>query len=210
MQASFLVFFRATVMLACLVVLPLIAVTGSADLERLRPALRWCRGLVERTLTGAAVSAAESSADRPAAAPPFRSLPVSVDANVERPSPPVERTIPADVLPAQAPASAPASAPAPPVGPRPTEQTAGATGGEPRGDGPTVQQLAARLQQLGATYYLLEKWGETGALYRFHCRVALADNPQQFRYFEATSQVPHQAMVDVVAQVERWRESLMR
>lgn len=62
-----------------------------------------------------------------------------------------------------------------------------------------------RLRDLGATYYLLETWGRRGELYRFHCKMAIAGNPDYTRYFEATDSDPSRAMQSVLRQVEGWR-----
>jgi hypothetical protein len=62
-----------------------------------------------------------------------------------------------------------------------------------------------RLRTLGATYYLLESWGNRGELYRFHCKVAIAGNPDYTRHFEATDPHPARAMQMVLKDVEAWR-----
>lgn len=70
------------------------------------------------------------------------------------------------------------------------------------------QQLAAmhqRLRELGATYLLLETWGEQRQAFRFYCKIAIAGNPHYTYRFEATDTDPIQAMRDVVDQVEQWR-----
>jgi len=61
-----------------------------------------------------------------------------------------------------------------------------------------------RLRQLGATYYLLESWGSQEQLYRFYCRVAVDENADYTRYFEAIHADPFQAMRQVLQQVEAW------
>jgi hypothetical protein len=62
-----------------------------------------------------------------------------------------------------------------------------------------------RLRQLGATYYLLETWGNQRQFFRFYCQMAVGGNSAFTHYFEATNANPMQAMADVLAQVERWR-----
>ena len=61
------------------------------------------------------------------------------------------------------------------------------------------------LQKLGATYYLLERWGRDPQIYRFHCKVAIGGSPYLVRYFEDTDSDPLRAMYNVAAQVETWR-----
>ena len=58
---------------------------------------------------------------------------------------------------------------------------------------------------LGATYYLLESWGNAGNLYRFHVKMALAGNPSYNRHFAATDADPITAMRHVLSEVEAWR-----
>ncbi len=77
-------------------------------------------------------------------------------------------------------------------------------GGLPSG---TNQFMAMqdRLRQLGATYYLLETWGNQRQFFRFYCQMAVGGNSGYSHYFEAINANPLQAMADVLAQVEQWR-----
>lgn len=68
----------------------------------------------------------------------------------------------------------------------------------------TFDSMHRRLEQLGATYYLLETWGRGGALYRFHCKMAIGENPNFTRQFEATDSNPMVAMKRVLGEVETW------
>jgi hypothetical protein len=65
--------------------------------------------------------------------------------------------------------------------------------------------MERRLRDLGATYYLLEAWGNDGGLFRFHCKMAIAGNAQLNRHFEATDPDPLRAMERVLTQVEAWK-----
>ncbi|HEX4146278.1 MAG TPA: hypothetical protein VHY91_22450 [Pirellulales bacterium] len=65
--------------------------------------------------------------------------------------------------------------------------------------------MERRLREFGATYYLLETWGNDSEYYRFHCKMAIANNPTHTRQFEATDTDPLRAMARVVEQVEAWR-----
>jgi hypothetical protein len=65
--------------------------------------------------------------------------------------------------------------------------------------------MEERLRKLGATYYLLERWGNDRQMYRFYCRMAIAGNPHFTRYFEDTHTSPVEAMQGVLEQVEAWR-----
>jgi hypothetical protein len=63
-----------------------------------------------------------------------------------------------------------------------------------------------RLQQLGATYYVLESWGNDQQLYHFYCKMAVAGSANYTHCFEATDADPGQAMQQVLRQVESWRQ----
>jgi hypothetical protein len=67
--------------------------------------------------------------------------------------------------------------------------------------------IPKRLQQLGATYYVLESWGNDQHLYRFYCKMAVAQNADYSHCFEATDADPRHAMQRVLRQVESWREA---
>lgn len=81
---------------------------------------------------------------------------------------------------------------------------------------PAVQQperftwIEKRLREYGATYYLLETWGNEGELYRFHCKMALGNNPNFTRHFEATDSEALKSMSRVLEQVELWRAGRMQ
>jgi len=62
-----------------------------------------------------------------------------------------------------------------------------------------------RLRQLGATYYLLETWGNQRQFFRFYCQMSVGGNASYTHYFEATNPDPMAAMADVLRQVEAWR-----
>ena len=74
-------------------------------------------------------------------------------------------------------------------------------------DADQLSHIQQRLRELGATYYLLETWGNSGEQYRFYCKVAVGGNASFCRYFEATNADPLQAMAQVLREVETWRES---
>ncbi len=59
-------------------------------------------------------------------------------------------------------------------------------------------EIERKLREYGATYYLLETYGSQGELYRFHCRMAVANNGQYTRLFEATDRDALKAMAEVL------------
>ena len=63
-------------------------------------------------------------------------------------------------------------------------------------------RIQDRLRQLGATYYLLESWGNQQQMYRFYCKMAIGGSADYTRCFEATNSNPLQAMRQVLQQVE--------
>lgn len=65
--------------------------------------------------------------------------------------------------------------------------------------------MERKLREYGATYYLLETWGNDGELYRFHCRMAISNNPNYTRQFESTDRDALKAMAQVLERVEAWR-----
>jgi hypothetical protein len=81
------------------------------------------------------------------------------------------------------------------------------TSSEPPRSAPTdpFTAMQTRLQQLGATYVLLESIGNRQEVYRCYCRVAIGGDPSYAYYFEAIDSAPLTAMSQVVRQVEQWR-----
>lgn len=66
-------------------------------------------------------------------------------------------------------------------------------------------QVQQRLKALGATYYLLESWGNKGEHYRFQCRMPIGHSPGALRCFEATDTDGLRAMGKVLEQIEAWK-----
>ena len=96
--------------------------------------------------------------------------------------------------------SAPRAVPVPAAFP-----AGGASVGQPPQRIEGFTHIQDRLRQLGATYYLLESWGSREQLYRFYCKVAVGGNPDYTRYFETSDSDPVRAMREVLRQVEAWR-----
>jgi hypothetical protein len=66
-------------------------------------------------------------------------------------------------------------------------------------------EMQNRLRQLGATYYLLETWGNEQQYYRFYCKMAVGGNTNYTHCFESTDSDPIAAMTTVLKQIEAWR-----
>jgi hypothetical protein len=90
-----------------------------------------------------------------------------------------------------------------PIGPSNGVSAPATSAGEKGSDPFTYVQ--DRLRQLGATYYLLESWGEQRREYRFYCRMAVGGNSQYTRSFWSIDNDPFRAMNQVLDQVEAWR-----
>jgi hypothetical protein len=71
--------------------------------------------------------------------------------------------------------------------------------------GGQFSQVQDRLKQLGATYFLLETWGNQQQLYRFYCKMAVGGNTNYTHCFEQIGPDPLQTMSEVLKQVEAWR-----
>jgi hypothetical protein len=193
-KSSWGVFFRAAVMLTFLAAIPLVALSGSSlpdvirkALEQYLPSLSGNKGekpaevLTEAPPYNGAKPAGENLASVYASPPPMRAQAAVMPPQVSDPG----------VIPAkyQTAVEGPAS---------PANQSAG-------GEGDPFLRIQNRLRTLGATYYLLETWGNDQRLYRFYCEMAVAGDANFTRCFEATHSDPIGAMHTVLSQVEDWR-----
>jgi len=214
MQSSAVVTLRALVMLLCLVLVPLAAIFGSS-LPRVFESLVTGRGIPRFARENQATSEAR---DRGGEAPIFSAVPVIAP---QGEAPPVMgATSGGGSLWAPGAISGPGNDPrrqAPAY-----EQTAhfdpgkgspamqpAQIGAPARPGSEEFQQIERRLRELGATYYLLETWGNSGQMYRFHCKVSAAGDPSQIRHFDATETDPLRAMGHVLADVEKYRAAIV-
>jgi hypothetical protein len=254
MQSSTVLAFRALIMLACMIVVPVLAICGTSWTKALgwgsKPAvpesavkvLKAPRQGVERPAAGTQSAAGRRSNSPPlwnAENQPQGIAPAVAFASPQAVSPPAAAYLPpgtADSYPAsfESPAQG-HGGPSPTTSPRAVIRRVTEVSGMP-GDAGTpanrdggnipagyVAPVPAppsettnpgadwftwtqqRLRDLGATYYLLETWGRNGELYRFHCNMAIAGNPDYTRHFEATDASAGKAMRAVLEQVEAWR-----
>ncbi len=163
--------FRAFLMLACSVAIPVLAIWGAS----------WS-GIVKKFQNfhcPAILNLASASPDTPSSGAAPRSASQSLP--TESPSTPL-------LAPALPIARAPAARPAP----IPSD----------------CGEIQARLKRLGATYYVLESWGNDQQLYRFFCKMAVAGDADYVHCFEATHHNPLRAMQEVLQEVESWRGGL--
>ncbi len=234
-ESSIIVAFRALVMLACLIVVPLAAMFGSAFPELVRSTLIEPIFGPQCTPTAAAgppkdalAAAPNFGGDSPAkngssattnagTAPawPMASAPAQTtgtDADMASAMPsraviPADYPAPlgADAAGAQAGSQVGFDAPlaATNAASPQASLTSGNAAAPPASD--AFGRIEKRLRECGASYYLLETWGNDGELYRFHCKMSVANHPGATRHFEATSRVALQAMTQVLEQVEAWQ-----
>ena len=63
-------------------------------------------------------------------------------------------------------------------------------------------QVLDRLKKLGATYFLLETYGDEVRQFRFYCRMAIGGNPRVTKHFWCSDSDPLKAMTQVLKQVQ--------
>jgi hypothetical protein len=226
MQSSFVTLLRALVMLGCLAVIPLIAVFGTAlpakVVEFLDSHLAAKAESAEQPLAAAppfTLRAGPSPTEslRPSVA---NELPASPRLELEPPDEPELRITPASFCPAEPSLQPPPSMQGVDLVPVVRDRSAavptshrceGVTVGRgPEADSPVesdepIKVIEKRLQELGATYYRLECWGENRDVYHFFCKMPIGGNPNFTRYFDDTQTRPGQAMRNVLEQIETWR-----
>ena len=218
MHSSAAVAGRALIMLACVVGIPAVALWGSSwsDLVKRVQDFRWpaILGLASASTPTDSHISSNDSPNLSISAPPSTKSAAVADSSTSKPS---ESPSPLGPMPTDMAAlrqAAPALSPVMPVGFQasgeqgltavPLAGDANAAGLSDLGADP-FHSIQDRLRQLGATYYLLESWGNDQQTYRFYCKTAVGGSTQFTRCFEATDADPLQAMVKVLRQVEGQR-----
>ena len=237
MQNSAVMAIRATVLVVCLIAVPVIAISGKDAPEFVKSLIRDYTGTPAN-----AASAKPGSADAPVFRPGLLAAttesPLPATAAAPAPLPSSElvavpelsgngttspRPISSAFSDPQAKRQTPAAIPAVTTvahqvdSPTATQTAADRQAPAGPGDGDFnggrftrdyFRAAEARLRALGATYYLLETLGSAGEQYRFVCKVAAAGQGGQPLAFFAVDRDPLAAMNDVVRQVETWRSHL--
>jgi hypothetical protein len=236
MQSSPLMAFRATVMIVCLVTVPLVAVMGTALPRLLRrserrqvPHAEEYQGPLRTDpihgVTTNQLPHVPARRDEGYQGPlrtykdPIHGVTTNADEQgaAARPAggPGVSITAVRPLLPQASGQFWSAGArpdPPPRQGPDTTLQATVYSQPAPRGAGRLARVPAEmvrgqeRLRELGAVEYRLETWGEQGELFRFQCRMPAGDGSPAQRHFEATDRDPSLAVISVVREVERWRQ----
>ena len=205
MQSSAAVAGRALIMLACVVGIPALALSGSSWSEMVKKLqdFRWpaILDLASASSSPSLDKAPRFTASNSTATPTSGSDPAKLG-QVGLASPLRPMAARSDVVPAgyQAPAESAAVAVPAVEFPAENSRSTDSTAADP------FRSIQDRLRQLGATYYLLESWGSHQQLYRFYCKMAVGGNADYTRHFEATNSDPLHAMTQVLRQVVRWRD----
>jgi hypothetical protein len=227
--SSAVAFFRAVIMLACLVTIPLAALFGTSlpDIFNAIKDGRW--SVISAAIASHIPQTTQTNqhtGEPPRFEPPASATPTpsatrsdfaANQSSVVSPTG-ASSVSTATVVPANYVTSEPATSrerSASPLSVLPPTAVAGApadaVGGPVSLQSPAPQardpfsQVQQQLRQWGATYYLLESWGGSQQLYRFYCKMAVGGNPNFTRYFEAIDSDPLHAMRQVLQQVESWR-----
>lgn len=210
-MSSVVAFLRALVMLACVLAVPALAVSHGAAVSRgLQAAARFLDRVSADETADPPVTREALRSARPAPRAPSESLdvgPKSGDLDSLRfrllPQPLEEREAGLRTIPGVAEESgferglsAVHSEPEPRT-PQPAEEQPHMA---------VWQQTATALQQLGAVEYALEKWGDSGELYRFRCLAAVQGTGAYQRHFQAVDSDGGRAVEQVVEQVRAWRD----
>ncbi|MBN2580820.1 MAG: hypothetical protein JXB10_17675 [Pirellulales bacterium] len=213
-KSSGAVFIRAGIMLAFLAAIPLVALSGNSLPEMIRKALgkylpilagnqskNTPAALANAPLFDGAKAIGGNAGSAYAARDQFpanrESRPIALENPLISPS----GLSQAAILPTRV----PDTAVVPTKYQTPLKSAALPSGISTPGSQDLFLQIQNRLRSLGATYYLLETWGNDQRLYRFYCEMAVAGNGNFTRCFESTHSNPLEAMRAVLTQAENWR-----
>lgn len=227
MPSQFSTLLRSMILLVFLLGLPFLAVTGTGPDRLLDALVDWCAERLEaRTQHGQQEQASAARHVAPAAElrgsrpeMPDKQSPVPPAGSREDPPTGPSQTGPLAGPGGDATRHGPLMAGPPPtgrVGHAAAVEPPEAASGSCRSEGTaapddevadTVAAIEQRLRQLGASYYLLERWGHRRSLYRFQCRMPLKDDPNHYTQFQAIEDQPLRAMQDVLRRIEAWQST---
>jgi hypothetical protein len=211
-QSSATIAFRALVMLVFIIGIPLVAFNGSSLPDR-------AKKLLEKVWPAIASAISTKTSNTLPEAPPYDvksqnplAVPGQTSIGMSNPPGQLAANNQPNLLPPQAlgGSSAQVSQPASNIVPadyqtpvEPNINNKGYNSGQT--DANPFMSMQDRLRRLGATYFLLETWGNQRQFYRFYCQMSVGGNSSYTRYFEAINANPLEAMTDVLRQVESWR-----
>jgi len=214
-QSSATIALRALVMLAFIIAIPLAAINGTSLPDRARKLLEKIWPTI-----ASAISTMTTTSNVLTEAPPYDaksqnlpSAPFQTMGGTSIQPGPLTASNQPNLLPVQAPGGSgerltPQASNVVPVDYQSAvEQRINSPGHNNNGqtDANPFMAIQDRLRQMGATYYLLETWGNQRQIYRFYCQMTVGGNSSYTHYFEATNSNPLEAMADVLCQVEAWR-----
>lgn len=213
-QSSATIAIRAIVMLAFIIAIPLAAINGSALPEKARKLLEKIWPAIASAISTTASNVLTEAPAYDAKSQNLLSVPSPNLSGIANPPAQLSLNTQPNTLSQQSPIgnvkqiSSPTSNVVPAdyqIAVEPQINHPGYAGNNnPSGANPFMA-MQDRLRQLGATYYLLETWGNQRQFYRFYCQMAVGGNSSYTHYFEATNSNPLEAMADVMRQVEAWR-----
>ncbi len=79
----------------------------------------------------------------------------------------------------------------------------GPADGSPSND--RLKYVLGRLRKLGATYFVLDTYGDEIREFRFYCKMSVGGNPRVTKPFQCFDGDPLKAMTQVLKQVEDWQ-----
>ena len=204
MQSSVAVAGRALIMLACVVGIPALALSGASwsDMLKKLQDFRWPM-ILDLASASSTTSGSASGDEAPRFTP---STATGTLARVVGPCSPANDG--SGCVGSDAGVGRHSAGYQEPVGIAADSTASRATGGDENARAASIstadpfRYIQDRLRQLGATYYLLESWGNQQQMYRFYCKMAVGGSAAYTRCFEATNSNPLQAMRQVLQQVE--------
>jgi hypothetical protein len=213
-QSSATIAFRAIVMLAFIIAVPLIAFNNGSSLpEKARKLLDQIRPMISSAVSKTNASVLPDAPAYDAKSQNLLSVPSTTLGGMSKMPQQLTADNQPNLLPVQ-PSDVGAqrlNPPASSVIPVNYQSAVDSSHNSPavnysgQADANPFMALQDRLRQLGATYYLLETWGNQRQFFRFYCQMAVGGSANYTRYFEATNANPLEAMADVLRQVEAWR-----
>jgi hypothetical protein len=188
MQSSAGVTFRALLMLACVIGIPAIALSGTSWSELLKK--------FQKIEMPAVLNLASAPAPGKSDEAPKADRNVGPTGQIQNVGPTGQNRLGGPL--ADTPSRAPEATARTQIAAANSEANAEIPSG--------IHDIENKLQKFGATYYVLEAWGSDQQLFRFYCKMAVGGNADYTHCFEATDSDPLQAMLHVLKQVEAWRE----
>ena len=213
MQSSLWLFVRALLIVAFLVVVPLAAMLDRPLTDVIQTAIDRMRPILAAPSAGDGRRALLADVEEPRLEPIPTAPPLAPDVVFAVETHAADDSLPGVNVPTSyyvAPDGPPRlpNRPAQDQVPSPPTRIPGLDETQPSPDRFSV--VERRLRQLGATYLLLETWGQQGQKYRFYCKVSIAGDSNDSRHFEATGTTALAAMKRVLGDVQAWRSAWLR